>query len=125
MTRKYQTEQKTTTPNGYREYKKLQMRDVRKAKREELIKEAEAYAEVKAALKIEQYKNKVFMNLFMADLLEPISSLPFEMQDKIVNMAFAELRNRYGEDVHASQVSQVFKLVIENHKKIMEEKQNE
>jgi len=34
MTRKYPSKQKTTTPNGYREYKKLQMREYRNRKKE-------------------------------------------------------------------------------------------
>jgi hypothetical protein len=34
--RKYPSERKTTSPEGYREYKKLQMRDVRKHQREEI-----------------------------------------------------------------------------------------
>ncbi|MCJ7431110.1 hypothetical protein MUO83_07885 [Candidatus Bathyarchaeota archaeon] len=33
--RKYDTEEKTTTPDGYREYKKLQMRDIREQERKE------------------------------------------------------------------------------------------
>ena len=32
--RKYDTKEKTTTPEGYREYKRLEMRDRRKRKRE-------------------------------------------------------------------------------------------
>lgn len=33
LTRKYPSEQKTTTPEGYREYKKLQMREIRQKER--------------------------------------------------------------------------------------------
>ena len=36
--RKYDTKEKTTTPDGYREYKKLQMRDFRVQQKEELLK---------------------------------------------------------------------------------------
>ena len=35
-TRKYPTEKKTTTPEGYREYKKLQMREYRARKKAEI-----------------------------------------------------------------------------------------
>jgi hypothetical protein len=49
--RKYPTKEKTTTPEGYKEYKRLQMRDWRKRKRE-LKKQLE-----RDKLQMEQLRN--------------------------------------------------------------------
>jgi len=107
MTRKYQTEQKTTTPNGYREYKKLQMRDRRKQDAE-IEQEARAFAEVLASKKAveltkaekEKMEKEYLFSRIAAYAKFQMRNLSWEQKDQVFTYLENTCNNLPGQTIH-------------------------
>jgi hypothetical protein len=125
-TRKFPTVQKTTTPEGNREYRKLQQKEFRERKKAEFkqaLSQAKERSQLNLKLKASQLKNNLYVKLINIMLENPYNSAD-------VRTCLAELDKNIDDFMREGNTSidaeySMFVGSLERALKTLEEKKNE